>query len=104
MCFFIVRFLRFCAVTAELRKESKDFIELCNFISSQLSNLTTRERELYDCFIAGKSTNEILLELDIKENTLKFHRKNLYSKLGVTSRKQLVECAKAIELAKTNEE
>ena len=39
---------------------------------------------------------QALAELSIKENTLKFHNKNLYSKLGVTSRKQLVECAKAI--------
>ena len=91
-------------VTTELKKESRDFVELCNFISSQLPDLTTRERELYDCFIAGKSTSEILVELDIKENTLKFHRKNLYAKLGVTSRKQLVECAKAIELASVKED
>ena len=89
--------------TAELKKESIEFIELCNFISSQLSDLTPREREIYDYFIAGKSTNEILTELEIKENTLKFHRKNLYAKLGVTSRKQLVECAKAIELASVKE-
>lgn len=88
----------------DLKKESIDFIELCNFITNHLDELTTRERELYNCLIAGKTTNDILVELDIKENTLKFHRKNLYSKLGVTSRKQLVECAKAIALAKVNEE
>lgn len=28
-------------------------------------------------------------DMNIKENTLKFHSKNLYGKLGVTSRKQL---------------
>ena len=92
------------AETLELKKESRDFVELCNYITTQLSDLTARERELYDCFIAGKTTNEILVELDIKENTLKFHRKNLYAKLGVTSRKQLVECAKAIELASVKED
>ncbi len=34
--------------------------------------------------------------LNIKENTLKYHNKNLYSKLGVCSRKQLILLARAI--------
>jgi DNA-binding CsgD family transcriptional regulator len=29
-------------------------------------------------------------QLNIKENTLKFHNKNIYGKLGVSSRKQLI--------------
>jgi DNA-binding CsgD family transcriptional regulator len=32
-------------------------------------------------------------DLNIKENTLKFHNKNLYSKLGISSRKQLLSIA-----------
>ena len=32
-------------------------------------------------------------EMSIKENTLKYHNKNIYSKLGVSSRKQLIEIA-----------
>lgn len=56
-----------------------------------LSLLTPKERELYDCYIAGLTTDVIMDRLNIKENTLKFHSKNLYSKLGVKSRKQLVE-------------
>ena len=35
--------------------------------------------------------------LNIKENTLKFHNKNLYGKLGVSSRKQLLEVYRAIK-------
>lgn len=35
-------------------------------------------------------------ELNITENTLKYHNKNIYSKLGVSSRKQLIEIAEAI--------
>ena len=34
--------------------------------------------------------------LNIKENTLKFHNKNLYHKLGVSSRKELLEIYKLI--------
>ena len=35
-------------------------------------------------------------ELSIKENTLKYHNKNIYSKLGISSRKQLLEIASAV--------
>jgi DNA-binding CsgD family transcriptional regulator len=86
--------------TDDLTKGSQEFLEHCKFIIEQLPTLTTREKELYELFTAGKSTKEILLELDIKENTLKFHSKNLYSKLGVSTRKQLIEYARAINASK----
>ena len=56
-----------------------------------LAELTPKERQLYDCYVARMTTDVIMEQLAIKENTLKFHSKNLYSKLGVRSRKQLVE-------------
>jgi len=82
--------------SSDLKKDSKEFIEHCKFIVEQLPKLTPTERSIYDCYLDGKSTKEILSELSIMENTLKFHNKNLYSKLGVTSRKQLIEYANAI--------
>lgn len=51
--------------------------------------LTPKERALFDLYIDGVQTKDILEKLNIKENTLKFHSKNLYAKLGVSSRKQL---------------
>ena len=59
-----------------------------------LSNLTPTERIIYDMYISKNTTKEIMASLNIKENTLKFHNKNIYSKLGVSSRKQLVELSK----------
>ncbi len=59
-----------------------------------VSNLTPTEKKIYHCYLDGKSTKEILAELHITENTLKYHNKNIYSKLGVSSRKQLKEIAK----------
>ena len=56
-----------------------------------LSQLTHKEKELFNCYVAGLTTDVIMEQLNIKENTLKFHSKNLYSKLGVKSRKQLME-------------
>ena len=48
-------------------------------------------------YTAGRTTKEIMADLNITENTLKFHNKNLYSKLGVSSRKQLLEIYRAIQ-------
>lgn len=64
--------------------------------SAQLATLTPTERTVYNMYIEGKSTKEIMSELNIKENTLKFHNKNLYGKLGVTSRKQLIQISAAL--------
>lgn len=58
--------------------------------------LTPTERAIFEAYVEGKSTKVIMSELNIKENTLKFHNKNIYGKLGVSSRKQLVEIYKAI--------
>ena len=59
-----------------------------------LAALTPKEQALYQCYVDGLTTDVILAQLSIKENTLKFHSKNLYGKLGVKSRKQLVELHK----------
>jgi len=56
-----------------------------------LEKLTKTERLIFDFYINGLSTKEIMKQLNITENTLKFHNKNLYSKLNVSSRKQLIE-------------
>lgn len=62
-----------------------------------LKSLTAQERQIYEYYVSGASTKEILSALNIKENTLKFHNKNLYGKLGVPSRKQLITIYKAIK-------
>lgn len=59
-----------------------------------IDELTPTERLIFDAYIAGKTTKEIMAELNIKENTLKFHNKNIYCKLGVSSRKELVRIHK----------
>ena len=69
---------------------SQDDIEVFIF---GLSTLTPTERAVYDAYLDEKSSKEVMDKLNIKENTLKFHNKNLYSKLGVTSRKQLINTA-----------
>ncbi len=62
-----------------------------------LSTLTPTERIIYNLYVSGNTTKEIMASLNIKENTLKFHNKNIYGKLGVTSRKQLLELNKQLD-------
>ena len=69
----------------------------CSRFKEGLPTLTPTERAVYDLYLEGKSTKEILTALNIKENTLKFHNKNLYGKLGVSSRRQLEGIARYIE-------
>ncbi len=66
------------------------------FIAENLSRLTPTERKIYDYYLEGKTTKEIMEILTIKENTLKYHNKNIYSKLGVSSRKELLYFAKML--------
>ena len=61
-----------------------------------LETLTHTEKLVYDLYVAGKSTKEVLDEMNIKENTLKYHNKNIYGKLGVNSRKELKAISKII--------
>ena len=59
--------------------------------------LTPTEREIYNAYLGGSSTKDIMSTMGIKENTLKFHNKNIYNKLCVSSRKQLLEVYRAVK-------
>lgn len=77
---------------AYARKREIDPDDYSHFLDG-LHRLTPAEQRIFDLYLAGKSAKEILDVLQIKENTLKFHNKSIYSKLGVSSRKQLLQYA-----------
>lgn len=58
---------------------------------ASLGTLTPKEREVFDLYLSGHSGPEIIASLGISENTLKYHNRNLYSKLGVSSRRELLQ-------------
>ena len=62
--------------------------------------LTPAERMIFDAHIERLTTKEILEKLNIKENTLKYHNRNIYGKLDVSSRKELLELHKYIQSTK----
>ena len=68
-----------------------------------LKTLTKSERNIFDLYLSGKTSQEILDIAEIKERTLKFHNSNIYSKLGVQSRKELLRYASAYEKEKNGD-
>lgn len=61
--------------------------------TAQLKTLTPKEQEVFNLYVDGKSTKEIMELMGISNNGLKYHNKNIYSKLGVPSRKELLRYA-----------
>ncbi|BEU88223.1 hypothetical protein TAMA11512_16870 [Selenomonas sp. TAMA-11512] len=64
--------------------------KLYRFFLDNLSDLTPKERAVFDAYADGLSSKEVMDALGITENTIKFHNKNIYSKLGVKSKKELL--------------
>ncbi|MBP3300649.1 MAG: hypothetical protein J6M34_04005 [Clostridia bacterium] len=67
-----------------------------------LDQLTPTEKEICNAYLARLTTKEIMARMNIKETTLKYHNRNLYGKLGVSSRKELLELHKQIQSVKSN--
>ena len=71
------------------RKTEVDPYDYENF-KQGLRRLTARENEVLALYISGKSVKDIIELTGMKESTVRFHNRNLYSKLGVHSLKQLL--------------
>lgn len=75
-------------------KQKEEIIpEEYHFFVENLSMLTPAEYRVYELYLSGKTAKEIAQLLHISENTIKYHNKNIYSKLGISSRKQLLRFA-----------
>ena len=60
--------------------------------------LTDRERQILRLIAAGRSNPEIAELLYLSLNTVKWHAKNLYGKLGVGSRVEAIARAQELDL------
>lgn len=63
-----------------------------------MERLSDRERDMLLLLVSGITNREIAGRLFISENTVKFHLKNIYSKLGVGNRLQAINTARALRL------
>ncbi len=57
------------------------------------ADLTEREMEVLQLVVKGRSNKEISSDLFISEDTVKYHLKTLFSKLGVQDRTEAAICA-----------
>lgn len=71
------------------RKNEVDPYDYEQFLSG-VKTLTQMERTVFDHYLSGKSVKEIVELEGIKESTVRFHNRNIYSKLGVNSLKRLL--------------
>lgn len=62
--------------------------DIAEILSKNLfqEELTTMETRILNQIVAGKSNKEIAYDLNISENTVKTHVKNVFEKLGVSDR------------------
>lgn len=75
-------------------KEEDVSKEEYEYFVQNIHTLTTTEHRIFKYYVEGKKSKDILELLEIKENTLKYHNRNIYSKLGINSRKQLITYGK----------
>lgn len=66
------------------------YVDVSTINDTPLSRLTTREHELLAVLADGWSNMQIASRTGISENTVKYHLKNLYSKLDVRNRAMAV--------------
>lgn len=61
--------------------------------NSAFDNLSEREKQVASLLLQGKTYKKIAGELFISENTVKYYVKNIYSKLNIQSREELIDIA-----------
>jgi DNA-binding NarL/FixJ family response regulator len=66
------------------------FVDVRDLHSYPLSSLTPRERELLAALSEGSSNAQLAARFEISIQTVKFHLKNVYEKLGIGNRAQAV--------------
>lgn len=86
-------------VTGTIRAVNRGATELPPRIAARLAarsqrqDLTTRERDVLQLLVRGRSNKEISAQLGISEETVKSHLKTLFAKLNVRDRTDAAICA-----------
>lgn len=66
------------------------YVDVRNLKRDPREALTAREKTLLIALAKGRSNTELATELNISINTVKFHLRNLYEKLGLKNRAQAI--------------
>ena len=76
-----------------LRQLRADMQESMQSVEAQPCLLSARELQILRCLMMGESNREIATGKSVSINTVKFHLKNIFSKLGASSRDEAVAFA-----------
>jgi DNA-binding CsgD family transcriptional regulator len=63
---------------------------------AEYASLSTRQAEIAQLVVRGKSTREIALALTLSPRTVETHIAAIYNKYGVSSRPELIHCCLGI--------
>lgn len=66
------------------------FLDIRSLEQDPIESLSPRERTLLEALSKGLTNRELAKELEISENTVKFHLSNLFEKLDVKNRAQAI--------------
>lgn len=91
--------LRRLAYSRKSEVDPEDYENFCRGIN----DLTATERRVFDYYLEGRSVKEITELMGVKESTVRFHNRNIYTTLGVNSLKQLLRCAAIMKQEKEAE-
>jgi two-component system response regulator NreC len=76
------------------QKIVKGYLDFVKWGESSGSSLSPREKEILVLMCEGYSTNEIAANLVVSPSTIHSHRSNLMAKLGLSSRRELIQYAR----------
>lgn len=76
--------------SCSLVNKSSDFIKSAEYWS-ETAKLSNREKEIFLALLDNKKRKDIAEDLHISENTVKTHTSNIFSKLEVSNRSELIE-------------
>lgn len=66
------------------------YLDVSSLNANPLTTLTKRELEILASLAAGRTNKEIAAEKAVSTNTVKYHIRNLFEKLGVSNRGQAI--------------
>lgn len=66
------------------------YMDVKQINANPLTTLTKRELEILSSLAAGRTNKEIAAQKGVSSNTVKYHIKNLFEKLGVSNRGQAI--------------
>lgn len=72
------------------KEEQERYVQRCNYVAKEY-RLTPREKEVLVLLGKGQSISQVCKSLSIAKGTAKAHTDHIYQKLGINSRKQLLD-------------